>query len=85
MKTVITYHHPDGVSGITIMDDGTKAYWTEGRSSTITVVHPNSDQEVIGPWGNHPVWDALNANNAYKVTRPMTNAEVAEYAAMRGV
>ncbi len=33
--------HPNGVAGTTIMDDGVKAHWTEGRSSEVVVVYPD--------------------------------------------
>ncbi len=40
MKTQILTHS-DEVSGITVLADGTRCYWTEGRGSTIFVRKPD--------------------------------------------
>jgi len=53
----VILNHSDDVSGTTIFDDGTKMYWTEGRSSSAVVIftngrrleiclaHPENDEE----------------------------------------
>lgn len=46
MRIVITLGHSDTVSGTTIFDDGTKAYWTEGYSTTV-VIAPNGRRHHI--------------------------------------
>jgi hypothetical protein len=45
MRIETALEHSDTVSGTWVMDDGTKCYWSEGRSSTIVCVRP--DGEVI--------------------------------------
>lgn len=50
MKTQILTHS-DEVSGITILGDGTKCYWTDGCSDLLVV-------RMLEPWnkdGNHPI------------------------------
>lgn len=48
MKAVITLTHSDSVSGTTIFDDGTKAFWSEGREAYTVFLRPNGDWEEAG-------------------------------------
>ncbi len=48
MKAVITLTHSDSVSGTTIFDDGTKAFWSEGREAYTVFLRSNGDWEVAG-------------------------------------
>ena len=43
-KTAIL-SHPDEVSGITVLADGTRCYWTEGRNNEMVVKKP--DGQII--------------------------------------
>jgi ethanolamine utilization microcompartment shell protein EutL len=61
------------------MDDGTKAFWTEGRGSYITIIHPSgAKEEAHNAITGHPVVIILNGDN-YGRIRAMTDAEVDEY------
>lgn len=82
MKPIITLNHPDEVSGLTIMDDGTKAYWTEGRSSTIKVVYPNGEIRDIEQFEDDPINEILDGENFGSI-RAMTEAEEIEYNVMK--
>lgn len=75
--------HSDEISGTTIMDDGTKVYWTEGHNP-VTIVYNNGMIERVPPGRqnqeNHPVLRqpeiaAMQVNK----NRMMTEAEEAEY------
>jgi hypothetical protein len=57
MRIALSLEHGDEVSGTWIMDDGTKCFWSEGRSSGIVCVLPNRDVLDI------PVW-AMDASKA---------------------
>ena len=46
MKPIITLSHSDEVSGLTIFDDGTKAYWSEGPGVEINLICANGDREI---------------------------------------
>lgn len=37
MKPIEVLSHSDSVSGTTIMEDGRRAHWTEGRSSQVVI------------------------------------------------
>ena len=43
MKIKTSLVHSDEVSGTWIMDDGTRCYWSEGRSSGIICVRPDGE------------------------------------------
>jgi len=79
MKPVITMGHPDTVSGTTVLDDGTKVYWTEGYSEMV-VIEPNGEKKLVGPFDEHPVITAIDGSGA---TRPMTTAEEVEWITAR--
>lgn len=50
MKAVLTINMLDDVSGTTIFDDGTKAFWSEGRSSSVYYI------TAAGERWSEPVW-----------------------------
>ncbi len=74
--------HGDECSGLTILDDGTRFYWTEGYSDT-TVVYPDGRREVVGPWDveAHPLAAAMTDMDGDQ--RPMTEAEEVEFDLVR--
>ena len=76
MATVLT--HSDESSGTTILDDGTKLYWTEGYSDTV-IVYPDGRREVVGPFQveDHPLVDEIVDPGADDM-RQMTKAEEEE-------
>ena len=82
MKALITFCHPDTESGTTIMDDGTKAYWTSGYS-VVNIVKPDGGIESVHFGGKYslesPVIAALRADDAQTNSRPMTTAEEIEW------
>lgn len=70
--------HSDECSGLTILDDGTKLYWTEGWSDTL-IVYPDGRRETVGPFDveGHPLEEQIQAIDGDM--RPMTAAEEAEF------
>ena len=63
------------VDGITIAPDGTKFYWTEGRSSRMIVRYP--DGRMIKVYNDHP--DFQSILDAECVSHEMTQSEEDEY------
>lgn len=41
MRITLALDHSDEVSGTWIFEDGTKAFWTEGRSSAVIAILPD--------------------------------------------
>ena len=82
---VLTTTHSDEVSGCTILHDGTKVYWTEGRSSTLIVIANDGTRTELNAGIESPLVDLLNeiAETGNEPQRPMTDAEEAEYAMTR--
>lgn len=76
MRALITFTHQDESSGTTIMDDGTKVYWTEGFSSP-TIVYPDGQTEQVDTMSGHPVINVLDGGLG--AMRAMTAPEIAEY------
>ena len=78
--TILT--HSDECSGLTVLDDGTKAYWTEGYSDTL-VVYQDGRREIVGPWDleKHPLGERLTSLEGDM--RPMTPAEEADFDTIR--
>lgn len=83
VKVIMVLRHPDEVSGISILSDGTRIYWTEGRSSTSTITYPDGRKEVIPVSRPHPILDKLNEIGAYDKIRDMTSEEEAEYESIK--
>jgi len=84
MTTIAT--NDDGTFGITILSDGTRAYWTEGRSSTVVFRLP--DGTIIrrnAADGRDPLVCELHDldNTGADEYRELTAAEVAEWEAVR--
>jgi hypothetical protein len=71
--------HPDTVSGTTIMSNMTKVYWTEGSGDTV-IVSAYGDLRIVPSWSDDPdlTSDEIRECNT-KYSRPMTEAEVAEW------
>ena len=87
MKHILTTTHSDEVSGCTMFGDGTRAFWTEGRSSAVYVIYPDGREEVTDAGANHPIIHALMTaaeEVGYEPQRCMTPHEEAEIAAVRG-
>jgi hypothetical protein len=50
MRIVELHGHSDEMSGLYVLDDGTRIHWSEGRVSEIDVIRPDGRRE------RHPVW-----------------------------
>lgn len=75
--------HSDEISGTTILDNGTKVYWTEGHNP-VTIVYSNGTIERVPPGRyhqeKHPVLSVPEiAAMQVTTSRKMTEAEEAEY------
>ncbi len=87
-KTAILTHS-DEVSGITVLADGTRCYWTEGRSSDIAVVKLDGTQLNITPDYGTKEEEAIHAEMVVieacgaDENRQMTPGEEAEWCAVR--
>lgn len=79
----MTLCHSDECSGTTILDDGTKVYWTEGYSDAY-IVYPDGRRETVNAHSKHPI---LMRPELLEVmtdaSRTMTEAEEAEWAIAR--
>lgn len=59
-KPVLTTTNSSEVSGTTTFDDGTKMYWTEGRSSWVRMIYPDGTSvhipasELTEGWTDDP-------------------------------
>lgn len=88
MKHILTTTHSDLASGCTTFDNGTRVFWTEGRSSAVNIIHADGKQETTDACdSNHPIIKALMTSAeecGYKPSRSMTKHEEAEIAAVRG-
>lgn len=78
MKDVLWLNHSDDVSGTVVMDDGTKVYWTEGRSSRMAIISPDG----VRTWRRAD--DITNPDAVYTPSpdveiRSMTPTEEAEW------
>jgi hypothetical protein len=83
MKPILTLTHNDTVSGTTIMDDGTKVYWTEGRSSYVTIIGP--DGSIAETAVSDPKLPAVILELPGDAPmQQMTDAEELEYDLTRG-
>ncbi len=75
----LTLCHSDSVSGTTILDDGTKVYWTEGYSDAV-IVHPDGTTEIVDAHSKHPVLQRPElAECMTTAQRGMTTAEEVEF------
>lgn len=61
IRAVITLTHSDSVSGTTIFDDGTKAFWTEGRSAWTVLLRPDGrwEEAAAGDTPMHPILELM--------------------------
>ena len=84
--------HSDSVSGTYILDDGTKCYWTEGRSSFVTVVKPDGTRTEMSvarlpddPWLREVFlnMNQLEEEDGWDEAREMTPVEEKEWAKAR--
>jgi hypothetical protein len=91
VKIKLALEHSDEVSGTWIMDDGTRCYWSEGRSSLINCIRPDgsrmdfpclplstSDAELVAC-----LTDTLENGPDSEDWRMMTPSEEAEHDAVR--
>lgn len=90
MQVTKSLYHPDEVSGTWEMSDGTKVFWTEGRSSHMVAISPDGTSYDIPPYAmedcrdeNPELIDALidATENGIDATedRMMTDAETQEW------
>ncbi len=74
--------HSDSESGTTILDDGTRVYWTSGASEA--VIMRDGRKEVIDAQSDHPILLMPQlAGNEVDECRMMTAEEEAEWEAAR--
>ncbi len=80
LKQVLMVCDPHGqVSGYTVFSDGTKAYWTEGRSSEVRLVMPDGAiKDLDSSYVGDPYLELL-AGDPPEAQREMTPAEQIEY------
>lgn len=78
-------NHPNDVSGTTILDDGVKIYWTEGRSSSCVARHPDGRLESFSVFSDHPLMAAEEAAELDPNTTvaAMAEADIAEWESAR--
>ena len=82
MKAKVVTFHPDSVSGMTLMDDGSICLWSEGRSSSIDVFRNGTGRDVAVD-ADDPLTQAIDGDEDTQY-RDMTPFEVAIYDALRG-
>lgn len=87
MKTTVL-NHSDGISGTTILANGTRIYWTEGRSSSVTVRYVDGRLEHFVPAFCTPEQQTIyNAEQVVEERadeyRGMTAAEEEEWESVR--
>jgi len=83
-KITLCLGHPDEVSGMFIMEDGTKIYWTEGRSSTMDVIDPNGKLQEVPTWIPCEINEAIDLAYEHEFPgRQMTKAEEKEWEMVR--
>ena len=75
--------HPDSVSGMALMDEGSLCLWSEGRSSSIDVFEDGIGSDLAVD-ADDPINNAIDGDDD-TVYRDMTPFEVAIYDALRGV
>ncbi len=85
-KHVLTVCSADEVSGCTILSDGTKVYWGEGRSSSMIVIGPDGTRTEVPVYEQSPMMELMEklAEQGYEPQRAMTDAEEAEFEAATG-
>lgn len=89
MKAVETLCHPDTVSGTTILDDGRRVHWTEGRGSDVVVCEAGPGPGGLGGARidrfeadeDNDVMRELNAG--WDSQRAMTECEVKDWQSAR--
>ena len=89
---VATVTHPDTVSGMTVLDDGRIALWSEGRSSHVDVLVPGTEENGWNPqildvpvYKPHEINDLLDHGITEGEQRSMTDVEEKLYDALRGI
>ena len=85
LKIVATWSHSDGVSGTSLFSDGTRAYWTEGRSSSVVYISNDGQtaSEEVSNFEGSDHLDLLNGDE-YGLQRQMTPFEEMEHDYVRG-
>jgi len=78
MQTLV---HSNTVAGLTILDDGTKIYWSESGSDSI-IVTPDGTRTVIEPYAVHPYQEQIDA--ALTNMREMTADEETNFNIVMG-
>ena len=80
----VTLSHPDTVSGCTILKDGTRLHWSEGRSSEIDIRYPDGRRESVGVWLDHWAVRVCTSDECMAGEwRDMTEEEVRQHDAVR--
>ncbi len=78
---VVMLCHSDEVSGTTILNDGTKVFWTEGHSDTV-IKHPNGRVERLpASRQDHPLLSLpeITGESDVDERRPMSEDEEQEW------
>lgn len=83
MRTQVVTFHPDSVSGMTLIDDGSLCHWSEGRSSSIDFFKNGTGRDLTVD-ADEPLTNAIDGDDDIEY-RDMTPFEVAAYDALRVV
>jgi hypothetical protein len=84
MRHILTTTNPGESGGCSMLDDGTRIFWAEGRSSELIVLKADGTKERLENGGN-PLADAFNTlcENGLEPQREMTALEAIEYDSQR--
>lgn len=87
LRIIATWNHSDGVSGTSVFSDGTKAYWSEGRSEHIQLLRANGEDVYTSAYKGEehysdPYVKLLNGDD-YGTCREMTDVEELEHSMAR--
>lgn len=94
LRIIATWSHSDSVSGTSVFSDGTKAYWTEGRGSSVAALTPDGKRIELNDWDGRfdkdkdmwivddPYMRLLNGDE-YGAHREMTDVEELEHSMAR--
>ena len=83
LKIILNLISPGEEGGTVLFDDGSKAFWNEGRDGVVQVHRANGKWEELSPgedYDNNPIIMGLEFDTNYDYpTRPMTMAEEIEW------
>ena len=81
---ILTLSHGDGVSGMTILEDGTLALWTEGKGSHVDVIQEN-EIACVPASSDAPIIGELDRALQHHEARQMTTVEERICDTLRGL